>query len=339
MLFFVHARFGKSRKLFLHLQRFMTKKTILPKTHRLPFLSYGEWMSKQFPFPVQKLSVDGGFTCPNRDGTLSTEGCIYCNNRSFTPDYCRTASSLTEQVEAGKCFFRRKHPDMRFLAYFQSYSNTYAHLSELQRIYEEVLSIEDVVGIVISTRPDCLSEPVLNYLEQLSHQTFLVLEIGVESTDDDILRKINRGHDVVCSIDAIQRAASHGLNVGIHLIIGLPDTDLDHTAEQTSLINSLPVTLLKLHQLQVIRDTPLADWYAERPFPLLTTERYLTFVADFIEHLRPDIVVERLLSQAPPDMVIAPQWNIKNHEFVHRLIRFMNERDMYQGHFWKRKDI
>lgn len=317
----------------------MSKNTLTSSTSSFPFHSYGEWLSERFPFPVQKLSVDGGFTCPNRDGHLSRTGCTYCNNESFVPAYCREAKAISQQLEAGKQFFRRKHPQMRFMAYFQSYSNTYGQLSELQRCYEEALSVDGVVGIVISTRPDCLSEEVLAYLEQLSRHTCVVLEIGVESLRDDILRSIHRGHDVACSIDAIHRAATrHGLTVGIHLIIGLPNTCLEEHIDQLSVVNALPITLLKLHQLQVVCNTPLAQQYAKRPFPLLTPEEYLPFVADYLEHLRPDIVVERLLSQAPPQMVVAPRWNLKNHEFVDRLVGHMRTRGMHQGRRWRERE-
>lgn len=302
----------------------------------IPFLNYSTWLRGKLPFPVQKLSVHGGFTCPNRDGTLSKKGCVYCNNNSFVPNYCQPRMSVSEQLEAGKQFFRKKHPEMKFLAYFQSYSNTYAKLSDLQQKYEDALSVKDVVGIVLSTRPDCLSEPVLKYLQNLARKTFLILEIGVESTDDAMLCNINRGHDFACSVDAVQRAADvHNLIVGIHLIAGLPGTIHSKEIEAIDVINKLPISLLKLHQLQIIRDTPLAAQYCDKPFPLFTPDEYLKHVADILERLRPDIVMERFLSQSPPDMVIAPQWKMKNHEFTHKLIHYMNANGMYQGRLWK----
>ncbi len=313
----------------------MLKNSNTSSPRPLPFFSYKEWIGQYFSLPVQKISVDGGFTCPNRDGRLSHEGCTYCNNKSFVPSYCRETDSIKKQIEEGKVFFRRKHPELKFLAYFQSYSNTYAHPTELQCCYEDALSVEDVVGIVISTRPDCLPDEVLDYLAELSQRTFLTLEIGVESTNDDILRTIHRGHDFACSVDAIERAASRGIIVGAHLIVGLPGSSLEQEKEQISRINQLPITLLKLHQLQIIRDTPLAQQYCSTPFPLLSADSYRTFVADYLEHLRPDIVVERMLSQAPPNMVIAPQWNIKNHEFVHQLTNYMTVNGMYQGRLWQ----
>ena len=292
---------------------------------------YGAWMRRQFPFRVQKISIDAGFSCPNRDGTVSHGGCTFCDNRTFNPSYCQPSKSITEQIAEGKQFFARKYPDMKYLAYFQAYSNTYAPLDTLRRRYEEALKQDDIVGIVIGTRPDCISAPLLDYLEQLNRQTFLVVEYGVESVNDDTLRLINRGHDFECSRRAIAATHERGILTGGHFIIGLPGESAEQNIEQASIVSQLPLDILKLHQLQIIRHTPLAEEYELNPFPLYTADEYIDICIGFLERLREDMVVERFVSQSPADMLIAPRWGLKNHEFTNRLVNEMKRRDTWQG--------
>ena len=178
----------------------------------MTYLDFGTWMRERFPYKVQKISIDAGFSCPNRDGKLSKGGCTFCNNESFNPSYCSPKESITEQIERGKEFFSKKYPDMKYLAYFQAYTNTYAPLAELQRMYEEALSVKDVVGIVIGTRPDCVEEALLDYLQQLNKRAFIIVEYGIESANDETLRKIRRGHTFACSRDAI-------LNYQIYFVV------------------------------------------------------------------------------------------------------------------------
>lgn len=277
---------------------------------------FGTWMRRQFPdFNVQKINVDAGFTCPNRDGTLSVGGCSYCNNSSFTPSYCERGMSVGEQVRRGKSFFNKKYTKMNYLVYFQSFTNTYGSVEELLRKYEEALAEDDVVGLVVATRPDCVSPPVLDYLEELSRRTFLIVEYGIESTNDETLRRINRGHDFACCRKAIEQTASRGIITSGHVILGLPGEDLEESLRQTDDINALPLSILKIHQLQVIKGTRLAREYQENPFPLYTLEAYISLLADYIRRLRPDIVLERFVSQCPSSMLIAPRWGLKPHEF------------------------
>lgn len=292
---------------------------------------YGTWIRRQFPFRVQKISIDGGFSCPNRDGRISSGGCTYCDNRTFNPAYCDRTKSVSEQIREGKAFFARKYPDMKYLAYFQSFTNTYAPVAELKRLYEEALAEPDIVGIVIGTRPDCISDALLDYLEDLNRHTFLIVEYGIESTNDDTLRHINRGHDFACSRRAIERTHQRGILTCGHVILGLPGEDEAENLRQAHQLSALPLDILKIHQMQIIRGTVLARQYAENPFHVYSVEEYISLVGKYIQHLRKDLVLERFVSQSPADMLIAPRWGLKNHEFTDRLNRHLRLHQIYQG--------
>ena len=295
------------------------------------YYDYGTWIRQQFPFRVQKISIDAGFSCPNRDGRIGYGGCIYCDNRTFNPAYCDHQKSITEQLEEGELFFARKYPQMKYLAYFQAYTNTYADIPTLRRMYEEALSVEDVVGIVIGTRPDCISDELLDYLEELNTRTFLMVEYGIESTNDDTLRFIHRGHTFACSRTAVEKTKARGILTGGHIILGLPGEDAQESLRQAPIISSLPLDILKIHQMQIIKGTPLARIYQEHPFPLYTVDEYIRLISDYIQRLRPNLVLERFVSQSPAHMLVAPHWGLKNHEFTHRLVRLLQETGAYQG--------
>ena len=289
---------------------------------------YGTWIREQFPFRVQKISVDAGFSCPNRDGKVGRGGCVVCDNRTLNPAYCEREKSITEQIIAGKEFFKRKYPDMKYLAYFQAYSNTYADVETLKRRYEEALSVEDVVGIVIGTRPDCVPDDTLDYLDKLNRQTFMIVEYGIESANDETLRIINRGHSFECSADAVRRTADRGIITGGHVIIGLPGEGPEECLRQADIISSLPLNILKLHQMQVVKGTRLAEM---NPYIYNKVEDYIRLVAEYISRLRPDLILERFVSQSPKGMVIAPSWGLKNHEFTNLLDNYLREHDITQG--------
>lgn len=282
----------------------------------LTYNDFGTWIRRRFPFRVQKIAVDAGFTCPNRDGRLSTGGCVYCDNRTFNPSYCNPLKSVTEQLEEGKRFFRRKYPDMKYLAYFQAFTNTYAPVSKLRKLYEEALCVPDVVGLVIGTRPDCVSDELLDYLKGLNRRTFLLVEYGVETANDATLRLINRGHDFACARQAVERTHQRGILTGAHVILGLPGEDAAESLRQAPIISSLPIDILKIHQLQIVKDTRLAALYEEKPFHVYTVEEYLDLIARYISLLRDDLILERFVSQCPPEKLIAPRWGLKNHEFT-----------------------
>lgn len=299
---------------------------------------YGAWMRRQFPFRVQKISIDAGFSCPNRDGHISHGGCTFCDNRTFNPSYCQPSKSITEQITEGKEFFRHKYPDMKYLAYFQAFSNTYATLDTLQRRYEEALSAEDVVGIVIGTRPDCVSDEVLNYLESLNQQTFMIVEYGIESVSDDTLRRVNRGHNFECSRRAIIETHNRGILTGAHIILGLPGESAEDNVRQANIISALPIDILKLHQLQIIRGTQLAAEYERQPFNLYTADEYIDLCRRYIERLRPDMVLERFVSQSPKELLVAPKWGLKNYEFANRFVNYMKRMDSWQGKYAEPQD-
>ena len=300
---------------------------------RFYFNDFGGYMRRNFDFKVQKISIDGGFTCPNRDDTKGTGGCTYCNNRTFNPAYCHRNRSVTEQMNEGIAFFAHKYPKMRYLAYFQAYTNTYDSLEVLRTRYEEALKVDGCVGLVIGTRPDCMPEELLDYLQELSHKVYVMVEYGVESTDDATLRRINRGHDYANAVDAVRRTAARGLPVGVHIILGLPGEERASLIRQARQLSELPITTLKLHQLQLIRGTRMADEFDESPedFHLFELDEYIEVVVDYLENLRPDIVVERFASQSPKELLIAPDWGLKNYELVEKIKRRMRERDTWQG--------
>ena len=286
----------------------------------MQYNDFGTWLRKQFPdFRVQKISIDAGFTCPNRDGRISTGGCTYCDNRTFNPSYCDRNKSIREQLKEGKNFFNRKYSNMKYLAYFQAFTNTYGSVDLLKQMYEEALQEEDIVGLVIGTRPDCISTPLLDYLEQLSRQTFLIVEYGIESANNETLRRINRGHTFECSKKAVEMTAERGILTGGHIILGLPGEDREESLRQAPIISSLPLNILKIHQMQIIKGTRLAEEYLQNSFPLYTVEEYVRLIADYISLLRKDLVLERFVSQSPPELLIAPRWGLKNYQFVHLL--------------------
>lgn len=292
---------------------------------------FSTWLRHQLGCKVQKISIDAGFSCPNRDGTLATGGCVFCDNKAFSPAYCRGNKSVKRQVEDGISFFKRKYNDMKYLAYFQAFTNTYAPVEHLKSLYEEALSVEDVVGIVIGTRPDCVSDDILNYLEELNRQTFMIVEYGIESTDNEMLKRINRGHTYECSVRAIERTKERDILVGGHVILGLPGMTEEDCIREVERLNNTQLDILKLHQLQVVKDTRLAEEYLEKPFKVFNIDEYIRLVATLIQHIRPDMILDRFISQSPAEMLIAPKWGIKNYEFANALDNYLAKNNIYQG--------
>ena len=294
---------------------------------------FGHWIRQQFPYRVQKLSVDAGFSCPNRDGRISTGGCVYCNNKTFNPSYCDRSKSITAQLTEGKAFFARKYPTMKYLAYFQAFTNTYDSLDKLKEKYEEALSVEDIVGLVIGTRPDCMSDELLDYLEELNRRVFVLVEYGIESTNDETLRRTNRGHDFACTKRIVEKTAERGILCGGHIIMGLPGEKREDILLQAPVISSLPLNILKIHQMQIIRDTPLAQQYLSDPTicQLYDVDEYIRLIGDYLPYLRKDLILERFVSQSPKALLIAPQWGLKNHEFTDRLNKYLAEHHIFQG--------
>ena len=283
---------------------------------------FTDYLREKFPlFKVQKISVDAGFTCPNRDGSKGRGGCTYCNNQTFNPAYCNNSKSITQQLKEGIRFFSHKYPEMKYIAYFQAYTNTYDKINLLKSKYEEALGTEDVVGIIIGTRPDCVSDELLDYLKDIQKHKFVMVEYGIESASNDTLKHINRGHTYEEAIDAVRRTAGHGIPTGAHIILGLPGETYEQILQHADRISELPLTSVKLHQLQIIRGTAMAKEYETTPenFRLYSIDEYISLVIDFINRLRKDIYIDRFVSQSPKELLIAPFWGLKNHEFRAKL--------------------
>lgn len=295
--------------------------------------SFGEFLSQHFPFKVQKISINAGFTCPNRDGSKGWGGCTYCNNQTFSPQYAANNRSITEQLEEGIRFFSHKYPEMKYIAYFQAYTNTYEKIENLLAKYKEALEYPDVVGLIIGTRPDCMPDKLLNELEKIARYHFLLIEYGLESTYNPTLEFINRGHTYEESVETILRTHERGIMCGVHLILGLPGESKEIILSHADILSKLPITTIKLHQLQLIRDTKMARQYTEHPewFQLYNINEYIDLCIDFMERLNSDFVIERFTSQSPKELLIAPDWGLKNHEFTAKLNKRIAERNTYQG--------
>lgn len=302
---------------------------------RLPYNDFGRWLREKFPYKVQKISVNAGLSCPNRDGRISYGGCTFCDNNTFSPSYCDGNRPVAEQLKIGKDFFSRKYPNMHYLAYFQAYTNTYAPIDSLRRLYEEALAVDKVIGVVIGTRPDCVNDHLLDYLETLSRQAFVIVEYGIESTNDDTLKRINRGHTFNCSQRAIEETTGRGIITGGHVILGLPGEDYNESLRQAVDISETKLDLLKIHQLQIIKGTTLAVEYERCPFKLYTPEEYVSLLTEYIRRLRPDMVLDRFTSQSPGNMLLAPCWGLKNHEFADMLVNHMRKVGAFQGQAYK----
>lgn len=288
------------------------------------YKDYSQYLQEIFPdIKVQKLSIDAGFSCPNRDGSIGIGGCIYCSNASFTPQYCNPSDSVAVQLEKGKWFFSRKYPEMKYLAYFQSYTNTFGKSSaDLLNVYRCASEVEGMVGIIIGTRPDCLAEDLLDGLAGLNSRMPVIVEIGAESSFDSTLKLINRNHTWAQVVNAVSRLHSHGIRCGLHLIAGLPGETSDDVLLTIRKACSLPIDSIKLHQLQVIKDTILHRRWLKgeidvKPYEL---DDYINLCAEIISVVPRHICIERFLSSSPPEMVVAPKWGLKNYQFANLLI-------------------
>lgn len=300
--------------------------------------SYSGYFRRLFGRRMQKLSVDAGFSCPNRDGTLTTGGCTFCNNAAFTPSYCSAEKSIARQIEEGIAFHQWRYREAkRYLVYFQSFSNTHAPLEVLRQRYLEALSHPEVEGLVIGTRPDCVDEEKLDLLAELAREKYIAVEYGIESVYDRTLQAVNRGHDFATAERAVRMTAERGLHVGAHFILGLPGETEEMLLEGVAKINRLPLTTIKFHQLQVMRSTPMAEEYDRHPerFRFWTVEEYIELVVEILRRLRPDVVVERFASEAPPRFHHGPTWGlIRNEQLWGMLEKRLVEKDTYQGEFF-----
>ncbi len=298
------------------------------------YRDYADFLGEHFDGKMQKLSVNTGNSCPNRDGTIGHGGCSYCNNMAFTPAYCLATDSIAVQLDKGRRFFSRKYNDMRYLAYFQSYTSTHGSLGRFKEACEEALAVDDIDGIVVGTRPDCFDRPTARFLGGLLREgRFVMMEFGAESAHDMTLRRVNRCHRWADTVFAVNMARKEGLFTGVHLIMGLPGESRTMMLQTVAALNLLCPDTVKFHQLQVVGGTRLADDVAEgkESVQSLSVDGYLDLCCDLVARLNPAIAIERFTSQSPGDMLISPRWGLKNHEFVHKLERLLNARGIIQG--------
>lgn len=301
------------------------------------FNSYSSYFTREFGGRVQKISIDAGFSCPNRDGKISTGGCAFCRNDAFNPSYCHSGKSVRQQIEEGIGFHQRRYRRAKsYLAYFQAYSNTYKPVDELEKLYCEALSVEGVSGLVIGTRPDCISEKILAMLQRIRSifNTHIIVEYGIESVYDSTLQRINRGHGFDIARKAVELTREYGFHCGGHLIFGLPGETRDMMLHAADVVSKLPLTSVKFHQLQIFKDTKMADEYLANPsdFQLFILEDYIEFVIDFIERLNPNIVIERFAGEVPPRFLVSKPWlNLRYDQVLSLIEKRLEERDTYQG--------
>lgn len=301
------------------------------------FNSYSSYFTREFGGRVQKISIDAGFSCPNRDGKISTGGCAFCRNDAFNPSYCHSGKSVRQQIEEGIGFHQRRYRRAKsYLAYFQAYSNTYKPVDELEKLYCEALSVEGVSGLVIGTRPDCISEKILAMLQRIRSifNTYIIVEYGIESVYDSTLQRINRGHGFDIARKAVELTREYGFHCGGHLIFGLPGETRDMMLHAADVVSKLPLTSVKFHQLQIFKDTKMADEYLANPsdFQLFILEDYIEFVIDFIERLNPNIVIERFAGEVPPRFLVSKPWlNLRYDQVLSLIEKRLEERDTYQG--------
>jgi radical SAM protein (TIGR01212 family) len=282
------------------------------------------------------VAINAGFTCPNRDGTLAVGGCTYCDNGAFNPSYCLPAKSVAQQIDEGIEFHaaHRYKKAQQYLAYFQAFSNTYAPLEALRKIYGEALRHPQVAGIVVGTRPDCVDDAKLDYLAQLAQEKYVAVEYGVESCYDRTLLRINRGHDFAAAVRAIEATARRGVSVGAHIIFGLPGEARDDMLREAEILSALPLTTAKFHQLQLIKNTAMAREFAAHPheFVRFGVEEYIDFFVDFLERFSPNIVVERFAGEAPPRFLAHSDWGlIRNEQLLAMLDKRLAQRNTWQG--------
>ena len=303
------------------------------------FNSYSRYFAKQFGGRVQKISIDAGFSCPNRDGKISTGGCTFCSNEAFNPSYCRPEKSIRQQIEEGIEFHRRRYRRAnKYLAYFQPFSNTYKPIEELKNIYEQALEVPEIVGIVIGTRPDLVDNGILQLLNEIQETHYVMLEYGVESVYDETFRRVNRGHDFATAEKAIQLTAHYGIPCGAHFIFGLPSESEETMLRAADIISQLPLTTVKFHQLQIFKGTKMAEEYIQHPehFHLFDLEEYIDFVVDFAERLNPNIVIERFAGEVPPRYLVSEPWmKLRYDEVLVKIEKRMEERDTWQGRLYR----
>lgn len=294
--------------------------------------AYGRWLRNRFGGRVHKVSVDGGFTCPNRDGTVAWGGCTYCNNESFRAVGTSPDKPDAEQVREGIRFVERRYGTAKFLVYWQNYTNTYAPTLILRKRYQEVLSVDPrIIGMTVGTRPDCLADEKLDMIAEVARDRYTSIEMGLESIYDSTLRSVNRGHDFRCYEEAVRRVRTRGLDVCAHIILGFPGESRQQLLAYPSALNSLDVQFVKIHHLHVVRGTALARDWERQPFAVFSLEEWTDLLCDFLVRLDPRIVVQRLFGWTPERYLVAPHWNVSQASILRTIETALEEQDVWQG--------
>lgn len=311
------------------------KSSVFPWGTGRRYNAYVDYLRQRFGSRVQKVIVDAGFTCPNRDGSKGRGGCIYCNNDSFKPPYCQPGMSVRQQVDAGIEYLSRRYKVTRFIAYFQPYSNTYAPLSRLQDLYEQALAHPRVVGLAIGTRSDCIDREKLDYLQQLARDYYVTIEYGLESPYDHTLQWIHRGHDFRNWAEAVEMTAGRGIHICAHVILGFPTETREQMLKTARIVSRYPLDYLKIHHLHVVKHTVLEKMFRQQPFPLPGYREYVELVVEFLQRLRPDIKVQRLVGETHPRILIAPNWGLRADTIQRHIEEELEKRDAWQGKLWQ----
>jgi radical SAM protein (TIGR01212 family) len=295
--------------------------------------AYNLYVKNKYGERIQKVTVDAGFTCPNRDGTVAYGGCIYCNNQSFNPGYNDAAKSIRQQIEEGKEFLKRRYKVDKYIVYFQPYSNTYAALDQLKKLYQEALAVPGVLGLTIGTRPDCVDEEKIKFLSDLATDFDITIEYGLESIYDDSLLKINRGHTYQSYLDALEMTRDRGIKICTHIILGFPWETPAQWLHEAEILSGLHFNFLKIHQLHIVKKTVMASQYLENAFNLLSLSDYIHTVVSFLERLNPAIIIQRLAGEAPPHMLVAPKWGKRIPEIMRYINAEFERRNSWQGKY------
>ncbi|GJM14681.1 MAG: TIGR01212 family radical SAM protein [Thermodesulfobacteriota bacterium] len=298
--------------------------------------TYRPYIKEKLGYRVNKLSVDMGFTCPNRDGNLAVGGCIYCNNDSFVPPYARARYSMDQQIANGMEYLRNRFKAEKFIIYFQSYTNTYDSVEKLEKMYREALEYDDVIGLAVGTRSDCVDEEKLDMFEELAKDYYVCVEYGIESIYDKTLDYMNRGHDYQSVLDAIEMSKGRGFEIGAHVIVGMPTETKEEMLKMADVVSSLGIDVFKVHNLHIVRNTQLARMYKEEPFQLFTFQEYVTFIVDFLERISPDMIIERLFTDTPHQLLIAPDWGKSHLQILQAIEAELEKRDTYQGRLYQK---
>ena len=291
------------------------------------------YFRKTFGCRVQKISIDAGFSCPNRDGSISTDGCIFCNQKGSGTGAYAKGLTISEQILNGKKFIARRYKAKKFLAYFQAFSNTYAPCSHLKKIYDEALQQDKIVGLSLGTRPDCVDESVLNLLQEYARDYLVWIEYGLQSVHDETLLKINRGHNFKTFAKAVEATKNRGIKICAHVILGLPGESRDHMLKTAKILSKMGIDGIKIHLLYVIKGTKLETLYNSGKYKCLDLEEYATIVCDFLEIIPPGIVIQRLTGDPHPDELVAPAWSLNRNTTFKLIKEILEKRDSWQGKF------